>query len=60
VANHLAFQAHTYGEHDDALTAAAENQDRMVLVEVVLPRMEIPPLLVELVAPMSPDGSRRR
>jgi hypothetical protein len=32
----------------------------MVLVEVVLPRMEIPPLLVELVAPMSPDGSRRR
>jgi indolepyruvate decarboxylase len=60
VANHLAFQAHTYGELDDALTAAAENQDRMVLVEVVLPRMEIPPLLVELVAPMSPDGSRRR
>lgn len=60
VANHLAFRAQTYGELDDALTAAAGHQDRMVLVEVVLPRMEIPPLLVELVQPMSPDGSRRR
>ncbi|MEZ0350310.1 alpha-keto acid decarboxylase family protein [Mycobacterium sp. pR1184] len=60
VANHLAFRAQNYGELDDALTAAAEHQDRMVLVEVVLPRMEIPPLLVELVQPMSPDGSRRR
>jgi alpha-keto-acid decarboxylase len=60
VLDHLAFSARTYGELDDALTAAAENQDRMVLVEVVLPRMEIPPLLVELVQPMSPDGSRRR
>lgn len=60
VANHLAYRAQTYGELDDALTAAAGHQDRMVLVEVVLPRMEIPPLLVELVQPMSPDGSRRR
>ena len=32
----------------------------MVLVEVVLPRLEIPPLLAELVQPMSPDGSVRR
>ena len=60
VANHLAFRAQTYGELDDALTAAAEHQDRMVLVEAVLPRLEIPPLLVELVQPMSPDGSPRR
>jgi alpha-keto-acid decarboxylase len=60
VLDHLAFSARTYGELDDALTAAADHQDRMVLVEVVLPRMEIPPLLVELVQPMSPDGSRRR
>jgi indolepyruvate decarboxylase len=60
VVKHLAFRAQTYGELDDALTAAAGHQDRMVLVEVVLPRLEIPPLLVELVAPMSPDGSRRR
>jgi indolepyruvate decarboxylase len=60
VANNLAFRAQTYGELDDALTAAAENQDRMVFVEVVLPRLEIPPLLAQLVQPMSPEGSRRR
>lgn len=60
VANHLAFRAHTYGELDDALTAAADNQDRMVLVEAVLPRLEIPHLLVELVQPLSPDGTGRR
>ena len=60
VANNLAFRAQTYGELDDALTAAAEHQDRMVLVEAVLPRLEIPTLLAELVQPMSPDGSTRR
>ncbi len=60
VANHLAFRAQNYGELDDALTAAAKHKDRMVLVEAVLPRLEIPPLLVELVQPMSPDGSPRR
>jgi TPP-dependent 2-oxoacid decarboxylase len=60
VAKHLAFQAHTYGELDDALIAAADHQDRMVLVEAVLPRLEIPRLLVELVQPTSPDGSPRR
>jgi indolepyruvate decarboxylase len=60
VADHLAFRARTYGELDDAFTAAAEHQDRMVLVESVLPRLEIPRLLGELVQPMSPDGSVRR
>jgi indolepyruvate decarboxylase len=60
VAKHLAFQAHTYGELDDALIAAADHKDRMVLVEAVLPRLEIPRLLVELVQPTSPDGSPRR
>jgi alpha-keto-acid decarboxylase len=60
VADHLAFRAHTYGELDDALTAAAQHKDCMVLVEAVLPRLEIPPLLVELVQPTSPDGSARR
>ncbi len=60
VGDHLAFRVRTYGELDDALTAAAEHRDRMVLVEVVLPRLEIPPLLVELVQPVSPDGSVRR
>jgi indolepyruvate decarboxylase len=58
VANHLAFRAQTYGELDDAFTAAAEHQDRMVFVEVVLPRLEIPPLLAQLVGPMSPEQRR--
>jgi len=57
VANHLAFRVDTYGGLDDAFTAAAQHQDRMVLVEVVLPRLEIPPLLAHLVGPMAPpDG----
>ncbi len=60
VANHLAFRAQTYGELDDAFTAAAEYKDRMVLVEVVLPRLEIPPLLAQLVGSLSPPpGSER-
>lgn len=54
VADHLAFRAQNYGELDDALTAAAELQDRMVFVEVVLPRLEIPPLLSQLVGNMHP------
>lgn len=54
VTNHLAFRARTYGELDDALTAAAEHKDRMVFVEVVLPRLEIPPLLAQLVGNMHP------
>jgi alpha-keto-acid decarboxylase len=60
VVNHMVFRAETYGELDDAFTAAARHQDRMVLVEVVLPRLEIPSMLAELVKPMSPDGSVRR
>jgi indolepyruvate decarboxylase len=60
VTGHLAFRVHTYGELDDALTAAAKHKDRMVFVEVVLPRLEIPRLLVELVQQTSPDGSPRR
>ena len=60
VTNHLVFRAQTYGELDDALTAAADHRDRLVLVEVVLPRLEIPDLLSELVGPMSPEGAQRR
>ncbi|MHA7652760.1 alpha-keto acid decarboxylase family protein [Mycobacterium sp. ML4] len=54
VTNHLTFRATTYGELDEALTAAAEHKDRMVFVEVVLPRLEIPPLLGQLVGSMHP------
>ncbi|CAM4185032.1 Alpha-keto-acid decarboxylase [Mycobacterium basiliense] len=60
VRDHLAFRAHTYGELDDAFTAAAKHKDRMVLVEAMLPRLEIPHLLGELVKPLSQDGSVRR
>ncbi|OBI43160.1 indolepyruvate decarboxylase [Mycobacterium kyorinense] len=60
VTNQLTFRAKTYGELDDALTAAAEHQDRMVLVEAVVPRFDIPELLIELARPTSPDGSARR
>jgi alpha-keto-acid decarboxylase len=60
VANHVAFRAENYGELDDAFTAAAQRQDRMVLVEAVLPQLEIPTLLGKLVQPLSPEASARR
>ena len=44
----LAVRVSTYGELDDALAAAAGARDRMVLIEAVVPRMDIPPLLNEL------------
>ncbi len=59
VTNHLAFRARTYGELDAALTAAAEHRDGMVFVEVVLPRLDVPPLLAELVGSLAPQGDRR-
>ena len=60
VTNHLIFRAEKYGELDDAFVAAAEHRDRMVLIEAVVPRLDIPELLTELVAPTSADGSPRR
>jgi alpha-keto-acid decarboxylase len=60
VTNHLTFRAETYGELDDAFVAAAENRDRMVLIEAIVPRLDVPDLLNELAQPTSPDGSPRR
>ncbi len=60
VTDHLMFRAHTYGELDEALTAAAAHRDRMVLVEAVVPRLDIPDLLTELTRSTSADGSARR
>jgi indolepyruvate decarboxylase len=60
VTNHLFFRAENYGELDDAFVAAADQRDRMVLIEAVVPRLDIPDLLTELVAPTSADGSSRR
>ena len=44
----LTFRAETYGQLDAAFTAAAEHPDLMTFVEVVLPKMDVPPLLTEL------------
>lgn len=48
VSDALTFRVSTYGELDDALTAGADARDRMVFIEVLLGRMDIPPLLTEL------------
>jgi indolepyruvate decarboxylase len=60
VTEHLFFRAENFGELDDAFVAAAEHRDRMVLIEAVVPRLDIPDLLTELVAPTSAGGSPRR
>jgi alpha-keto-acid decarboxylase len=60
VTDHLFFRAENYGELDDAFVAAADQRGRMVLIEAVVPPLDIPDLLTELVRPTSPDGSPRR
>jgi len=60
VTDHLTFRAQTFGELDDAFVAAAENRDRMVLIEAIVPRLDAPDLLTELAQPTSPDGTPRR
>jgi alpha-keto-acid decarboxylase len=44
----LVFRAETYGELEDAFAAAAAHRDRMVVIEAVVARMDVPPLLAEL------------
>lgn len=44
----LSYRVSTCGELDDALTAAAAAADRIVFIEAVVERMDIPPLLTEL------------
>lgn len=44
----LAVRAYTVGELEAALTAAAQHRDRMAVIEVVLDRDDVPPLLAEL------------
>ncbi len=44
----LTAHASTVGELDAALAAAAENRDRMAVIEVVVDRADVPPLLAEL------------
>jgi TPP-dependent 2-oxoacid decarboxylase len=58
VADALTFRVATFGELDDALTAAAATRDRMVFIEAVAARMDIPPLLTELAQSASAANSR--
>lgn len=53
----LTFRVSTFGELDDALTRAAAARDHMVFVEVMLGRMDIPPLLTELAQSASDANS---
>lgn len=57
VADALTFRVSTYGDLDDALRTAAATPDRMVFVEVMLGRMDIPPLLAELAQSASDANS---
>lgn len=57
VSDALTFRVSTFGELDDALTAAAATPERMVFVEVMLGRMDIPPLLTELAQSASDANS---
>ncbi|WP_454792146.1 alpha-keto acid decarboxylase family protein [Mycolicibacterium lutetiense] len=57
VSDALTFRVSTYGELDDALSTAAATPDRMVFVEVMLGRMDIPPLLTELAQSASDANS---
>lgn len=45
---HLAFRAENHGQLDDALAAAATHRNKLVIVEVVVPRMDLPPVLADL------------
>ncbi|MEZ0363759.1 alpha-keto acid decarboxylase family protein [Mycobacterium sp. pUA109] len=60
VTNHLMFRAQTYGELDEAFTAAAQHPDKLVLVEAVVPRFDVPVLLGELADSMAPSKPDRR
>jgi indolepyruvate decarboxylase len=46
--DHLAFRATNHGELDDALSEAAEHRDELVIIEAVVPRMDLPPVLAGL------------
>ena len=45
---HLSFRAGNQGELDDALSEAAAHRDELVLIEAVVPRMDLPPVLADL------------
>ena len=46
--DHLTFRAENHGQLGDALTEAAAHRDQLVIIEAVVPRMDLPPVLAEL------------
>ncbi len=46
--DHLAFHVENHGELDDALKSAATHRDKLVIIEAVVPRMDLPPVLAGL------------
>jgi indolepyruvate decarboxylase len=46
--NHLVFRATTCGELDEAVAAAAAHPEQLVMIEAVVPTLDVPPLLSEL------------
>ena len=59
VRDHLAFRVETYGQLDDAFTAAAAHRDRMVFIEAVVPQLDVPPLLTELAESVAAANASR-
>jgi indolepyruvate decarboxylase len=57
VTDHLMFRAQTYGELDDAFTAAEARRDTLVLVEAVVAQLDVPELLRVLAGSMAPPSS---
>jgi TPP-dependent 2-oxoacid decarboxylase len=50
VGRHRALRAQTYGQLADAFSAAAAHPDELILIEAVVPRMDVPALLADLSA----------
>ena len=48
VGAHLAFRAETHGQLVDALAQAAAHPATLVIIEAVVPRMDLPPVLADL------------
>jgi alpha-keto-acid decarboxylase len=57
--DHLAFRAANHGELDDALQSAASQRDRTVVIEAVVPQLDLPPVLAELAESAAAANARR-
>jgi TPP-dependent 2-oxoacid decarboxylase len=46
--DHLAFRAENQAELDDALMTTAAHREKMVIIEAIVPRLDLPPVLADL------------